>query len=254
MRLAALLRLVRYLGEASGDTGLLKRPCEAVASVEASVAPVWRRRFQAHRAAFEHRLQPVDAAIALSQTLGPAEAVARAVAHAELFEAESTAWCIVDEPKPFGPSAAFWANKVAPRAAVREPCMGEADELLFVTEGDDALAVLKPDHARGAEAGYADAHKLIEENAAVRVASAFRHELEAALRIRLKVRYHITTPFPRRLLPEANGDRVCCQSNPSNRRSRSALRFSSTARELVPGCGSPTQRRTRAGRPASARS
>ena len=102
MRLPALLLLIRYLGKASGDTGLLKRPCKAVASIEASVAPVWRHRFEAHRAAFEHRLQPVDAAIALSQTLGPAEAVGRAVAHAELFEAEPAAWCIVDEPEFFG--------------------------------------------------------------------------------------------------------------------------------------------------------
>ena len=82
MRLAALLLLVRYLGEASGDTGSLQRPCEAVASIEASVAPVWRHRFEAHRAAFEHGLQPVDAAIALSETISPAEAVSRAITHA----------------------------------------------------------------------------------------------------------------------------------------------------------------------------
>ena len=82
MRLAALLRLVRYLGEARGDAGLLQGPCEAIASIEASVAPVWRHRFEAHRAAFEHGLKSVDAAIALSQTLGPAEAVARTIAHA----------------------------------------------------------------------------------------------------------------------------------------------------------------------------
>ena len=135
MQLAALLRLVRYLGEASGDTGSLQRPCKAVASIEASVAPVWRHRFEAHRAAFEHGLQPVDAAIALSQTLGPAEAVGRAVAHAELFEAEPASWRIVDEPKPFGPSAAFWANKVAPRAPVREHRMSDADEFICSPNG-----------------------------------------------------------------------------------------------------------------------
>jgi hypothetical protein len=116
VRLAALMVLIRYLGEASGDAGSLQRCGKDSTSIEAPVAPAWRHRFEAHWAAFEHGLQPVDAAIALSQTLGPAEAVGRAVAHAELFEAESTAWCIVDEPKPFGPSAAFWANKVAPRA------------------------------------------------------------------------------------------------------------------------------------------
>jgi hypothetical protein len=88
MRLAALLLLVRYLGEASGHAGSLQRCGKAVGSIEASVAPVWRHRFEAHRAAFEHGLQPVDAAIALSQTLGPAEAVGRAVTHAELFEAD----------------------------------------------------------------------------------------------------------------------------------------------------------------------
>jgi hypothetical protein len=30
--------------------------------------------------------------------------------------------------------------------------MGDADELLFLTEGDDAMPVLKPDDARGPEA------------------------------------------------------------------------------------------------------
>jgi hypothetical protein len=30
--------------------------------------------------------------------------------------------------------------------------MGEADELLFVTEGDDATPVLKPDRTRGPQA------------------------------------------------------------------------------------------------------
>ena len=182
MRLAALLVLVRYLGEASGDAGLLERPCEAVASIEASVAPVWRHRFEAHRAAFEHGLQPVDAAIALSQTLGPAEAVGRAVAHAELFEAEPAAWRIVDEPELSASAAALRADEIGPRAAVRKLCMGDADELLFVTEGDDAMPVLKPDRARGPEARYADAHEFIEEDAAVRVASAFRHEVKATPR------------------------------------------------------------------------
>ena len=37
MRLAVLLSLVRYLDEASDDTGSLQRYCEAVASIEVSV-------------------------------------------------------------------------------------------------------------------------------------------------------------------------------------------------------------------------
>jgi hypothetical protein len=61
--------------------------------------------------------------------------------------------------------------------------------MVLVAEGDHALAVLKPDRARGLEARRGEAHKLIEENAAVRVASAFRHELKAAP----PVRYHDTT-------------------------------------------------------------
>ena len=88
MRLAALLVLVRDLGEASGDTGALQRCCQAAASIEASIAPAWRHRFEAQRAAFEHGLQLIDAAIPLSQTLGSAEAVSGAIAHAKLFEAE----------------------------------------------------------------------------------------------------------------------------------------------------------------------
>ena len=192
MRLAALLVLIRYLGEASGDTGSLQRPCKAVASIEASVAPVWRHRFEAHRAAFEHGLQPVDAAIALSQTLGPAEAVGRAVAHAELFEAEPATWRIVDEPKLFGPSARTLGSEIAPRAAVRELRMSDADEFGLLAERYEGLPVLKPDHARGLEARHADAHEFIEEDAAVRVASAFRHELKATPRPP-SVWYHDTT-------------------------------------------------------------
>ena len=49
--------------------------------------------------------------------------------------------------------------------------MGDADELLFVAEGDDAMPVLKPDRARGLEARRGQAHEFIEENAAVRIAS-----------------------------------------------------------------------------------
>jgi hypothetical protein len=55
--------------------------------------------------------------------------------------------------------------------------MSEADKLLFLTEGDDAMLVLKPDRARGLEARRGDAYEFIEEDAAVRVASTFRHEL-----------------------------------------------------------------------------
>jgi hypothetical protein len=76
------LLLVGYLGEASDDAGSLQRPCEAVASIKAPVAPVWRHRFNAHWGAFEHGLQPVDAAIALLQARGSTEAVSRAIAHA----------------------------------------------------------------------------------------------------------------------------------------------------------------------------
>ena len=59
--------------------------------------------------------------------------------------------------------------------------MGEADELLFVTEGDDAMPVLKPDRARGPQTRYAYANEFIEEDAAVRVASALWHEFDVTL-------------------------------------------------------------------------
>ena len=242
MRVAALLLLVRYLREASDDAGSLERPFEAVASIEASVAPARRHRFEAQRAAFEHGLQPIDAAIALFQALGPTEAVARAVAHAELFEAAFAAWCIVDQPELLASGSALRAAKIGPRSAVPKDRMSDADEFVLLAERYEDLPVLKSNRARGLEARYADADKLVEEDAVVRVASAFRHELEAALRIRLKVRYRITTHFPRRLVAEANGDRVWGPTK------------STTARELVPGCGSPIQCRARAGRPESARS
>jgi len=176
MRLAALLVLVRDLGEASGDTGSLQRRCEVIASIEASIAPAWRHRFEAQRAAFEHGLQLIDAAIPLSQTLGSAEAVSGAIAHAKLFEAEPAAWRVFHEPKLSASGSALRAAKIGPRATVRERRMSEADKLLFLSEGDDAMLVLKPDRARGPKARRGDAHELVEEKAVVRVASTFRHE------------------------------------------------------------------------------
>jgi hypothetical protein len=59
--------------------------------------------------------------------------------------------------------------------------MGDADELLFVPEGDDAMPVLKRDRARGLEARRGKAQELVEEKAVVRVASAFRHEFATTL-------------------------------------------------------------------------
>ncbi len=76
--------------------------------------------------------------------------------------------------------------------------MGDADELLFVTEGDNAMSVLKPDSARGPQARYADANKFVEENAAARIDRAFWHELKAAPRPPLAVlSYHTRVPVDR---------------------------------------------------------
>ena len=46
---------------------------------------------------------------------------------------------------------------------------------VLVVEGDYAMSVLDPDRARGSEARRGEAHELIEEDATVRVASAFWH-------------------------------------------------------------------------------
>ena len=62
--------------------------------------------------------------------------------------------------------------------------MSDADEFVLLAERYDSLPVLKSDSARGFETRYADADKLIEEDAVVRVASAFRHDFEAAPRVR----------------------------------------------------------------------
>ena len=70
--------------------------------------------------------------------------------------------------------------------------MSDADEFVLLAERYKGLPVLKPDRASGLEARYADAHEFIEEDAAVRVASAFWHELKATPRPS-PVRYHDTT-------------------------------------------------------------
>ena len=70
--------------------------------------------------------------------------------------------------------------------------MSDADEFGLLAERYDGMPVLEPDHARGREARRREAHKLIEEDAVVRVASAFRHELKATPRV-LPVWYYDTT-------------------------------------------------------------
>ena len=60
--------------------------------------------------------------------------------------------------------------------------MSDADEFGLLAEWYEGLLVLEPDHARGLEARYTDANKFVEEDAVVRIASAFRHELKAAPR------------------------------------------------------------------------
>ena len=55
--------------------------------------------------------------------------------------------------------------------------MSDADEFGLLAERYAGPLVLKPDRVRGLEARYADAHEFIEEDTAVCVAPAFRHEL-----------------------------------------------------------------------------
>jgi hypothetical protein len=76
--------------------------------------------------------------------------------------------------------------------------MGDADELLafndmiLVAEGDHAIPVLKPDCARGLEAGRGEALEFVEEEAAARIDPAFWHELKASPHPS-SVWYHDTT-------------------------------------------------------------
>ena len=61
--------------------------------------------------------------------------------------------------------------------------MGDADAfaafvaMVLVTEGDNAMPVLKPDRARGLEAGRGQAHQFVKKDATTRIASALRHDL-----------------------------------------------------------------------------
>jgi hypothetical protein len=62
--------------------------------------------------------------------------------------------------------------------------MREADEFGLLAERYVGPLVLKPNQARGLEARYADANEFIEEDATVRVSSAFWHEFKAMLGLR----------------------------------------------------------------------
>jgi hypothetical protein len=59
--------------------------------------------------------------------------------------------------------------------------MSDADEFGLLAERYAGPLVLNPDHARGLEARYADANELVEEDASIRVGSAFGHEFKATL-------------------------------------------------------------------------
>jgi hypothetical protein len=72
------------------------------------------------------------------------ECSAEAGAHSELFKVESTAWSTFDAPELLGSSTTFWANKVAPRAAVRELCMSDAEEFRLIAERYAGPLILKP--------------------------------------------------------------------------------------------------------------
>jgi hypothetical protein len=54
----------------------------------------------------------------------------------------------------------------------------------MVAERNDGLPVLKPDRTRSPETRRGKAHQFVKENAAVRVASAFRHGPEVTVRLR----------------------------------------------------------------------
>ena len=79
--------------------------------------------------------------------------------------------------------------------------MGDADAfaaftaMVLAAEGDNAMPVIEPDRPRGLEARRGEAHELVEEDAVVRVASTFGHELNAAPRPP-SVRYPDTTHEP----------------------------------------------------------
>jgi hypothetical protein len=70
--------------------------------------------------------------------------------------------------------------------------MGDADELLFVLEGDDALPVPELDRARSPQARRVEAREFVEEEAACRIDPAFWHEVKATPRPS-HVRYYGTT-------------------------------------------------------------
>ena len=59
--------------------------------------------------------------------------------------------------------------------------MSDANKFVLFAERYDGLLVLEPDGARRLQARYADANKLVEEDAVVRVDSAFRHGFKVTL-------------------------------------------------------------------------
>jgi hypothetical protein len=98
--------------------------------------------------------------------------------------------------------------------------MNDADELLLVAEGDDALPVLKPDRSRGPKVRSTKAHEFVEENATFRVDSTFWHELEAVVRLRHLQRGIIVPHIRARATRRNRGSHRLCPEKAATRRIR----------------------------------
>ena len=105
--------------------------------------------------------------------------------------------------------------------------MGDADELLFVTEGDDAMPVLKPDRARGLEARRGEAHEFVEEDAVSASLPRF------GMTLRLRLRPHLCGI----IIPQT----IAATTRAGSRAKRNAIEF---GRNEVDG-GGPNSRRHR---------
>jgi len=88
--------------------------------------------------------------------------------------------------------------------------MGDADEFRPPAERNKYLPVLEPDRARSLEARRGEAHEFVEENAAIRVASALWHKVETTVSCGI-------------IIPQTNSGDTCSHASGHGKRKAAIL-------------------------------
>jgi hypothetical protein len=130
---------------------------------------------QRPRGCVEFGDQLVELLVARPETCVPSEAPFAAVDDAYPLAAMAAERPVLDKPKAIGSASACRAAEMAPRPAVPELRVRQADQLLPVASLDDRVRRIELHYSHRAQARDFDALEFIEKAAMTGVGAAFGH-------------------------------------------------------------------------------